>query len=913
MTASRHRFIRLLGAALIALAVLAVGAAAIVPTGVTTAETTVPTITGTVNVTVPTVNTTSPTGNATVPPVVVPNQTAVPTLTVAPNVTTGNATVAPTVTPPVTGGAADVVLTPGATVFLGENGLDITATGVAAGSTLGWFQAGSDVMTSSPDDTLIVSDPTSFYVQPGIRTGAWYDLNRNRAIVFNVRDPSLNIRVWDVLSNQDVTDRTITRGRLLTFRIDSNLDAVAAQRGIGAPVTVRVQGPAGNVYSALIDDLGNQNPITDVPVTSSSFLVPGQGSNGTVWDTANAAYQTGDFRVWAETNLNGMKDNYKDPSGADYTGRTITSQYTVTLGRDDLVIESNVNESVVRNNDFAVIINGQASTDYALWIAGTSSLTGDETAPKIKVGQSGVTLGDPAVGQFAFSTGRTVAEDVPAVANETTNPYYARVSTDANGRRTVGFSTDQQTRDQSYTIRVQTLDPSMESRSDTVDIEIVTGGVAFDAIESASVYLGEEIVISGTNTDSSTTYLFVTGPNIPGGGARLTDMAAVVTGDAGSFTSASVAADDTWEYRWNTANLNIDAGSYTIYAVSSPNNRDNLGGTEYATASVITRRPFVTANASTATVAKGDIFAITGSAEGNPTSGVAIWLFGTNYYSRTTQSVNDDNTFRYELSRGATQNLATGQYFAVVQHPMTNGVFDVDEVVEGDVTRVYDTSGNFFVAAGPGRLQGSDAATALVDLINGPNIDDTYTVMTFAVVEASITLNVADVRPGDQLRVEGTTNLAPGNDLLVSITSSAFEPTDKSQQGGFSGLSGQTKVQAGEGGLNTFNFTADTTSLPPDLYQVVVESPTAGASQTATFSVTDEAGGNVTPGVTATVDGNATVTVGTTGTAAPGETTAAPTATGNATATPTATPGFGTLVALAGLAGVAILVVRRRD
>jgi PGF-CTERM protein len=37
------------------------------------------------------------------------------------------------------------------------------------------------------------------------------------------------------------------------------------------------------------------------------------------------------------------------------------------------------------------------------------------------------------------------------------------------------------------------------------------------------------------------------------------------------------------------------------------------------------------------------------------------------------------------------------------------------------------------------------------------------------------------------------------------------------------------------------------------------------------------------------------------------------TVTGNATATPTRAPGFGTLVALAGLAGVAILVVRRRD
>ncbi len=81
----------------------------------------------------------------------------------------------------------------------------------------------------------------------------------------------------------------------------------------------------------------------------------------------------------------------------------------------------------------------------------------------------------------------------------------------------------------------------------------------------------------------------------------------------------------------------------------------------------------------------------------------------------------------------------------VVQHPMYNGQFDVAEVVEGGITRVYDTSGNFFIADGPGRLQGSDAANALVNLINGANIDDTYTKLSFA-VEAAKHQHPADPR-----------------------------------------------------------------------------------------------------------------------------------------------------------------------
>ena len=847
------------------------------------AVTTVPTVVPTGNVT-----TVAPTGNVTVVP-------------------TGNMTVAPTVIPTSTGGVPvgnpKTIDTAGDTVFIGEYGLDMTPLGVADGTTLGWFQAGSNVATSSPDDTMIVSSAANFNVVPGTRAGAWYNLNNNRALAINVKDPSLNVRVWDVQSNKDVTGKTVTEGRLLSFRVDSNLDSVYAQRGTAAAVTIKVRDPAGNVYNALIDDTGAQNSLV-VPVTSSSMLVAGTGTSGAMWDTANANYPTGEYKVWAESNLNGMKDNYKDPSGADYTGKTITSQYAVTIGQDSLEIVANTDVAVVRNNDFAVTITGRPAQAYNLWVSGTSDTA---RPPMIKEGQTGVNLGAATVANYSFdTTGRTIAEDVPVVADNATNPWYAAVTTDDNGKRTIGFSTDAATNDKTYTIRVQWTDPATGNfKYDTVKVEVVKGAVTITTSGNQSFFLGEEITLSGENTDSDTIHLFITGPNLPSAGANLADLQAVVEGDAASFTTENVNADNTWEYNWATANLNVDAGSYTIYAVATPNNRDNLRSAKYATASVIIKKPFVTANASAAVVAKGDELKITGVAEGKP-SNLAVWLFGTNLYLAETATVKDDGTYSYTVSRGTTQNLATGQYFAVVQHPMYNGLFDVAEVVEGGVTRVYDTSGNFFIAAGPGRLQGSDAATALVNLINGANIDDTYTKLSFVVEDASITIaDIADKNVGDTFDVTGTTNLAAGDNLLVTILSSSFQPTDKSQASGFSGVSGTTKVIKGEQG-NMFNFTVDAAQFQPDSYEVKVESVEAASSSTATFNVVEGGAVTVAPTTPAT-----NVTTNVTGTAATA--TAATTSNGNgtATATPTPTPGFGAVVALVGLGAVALLVLRR--
>ncbi len=147
-----------------------------------------------------------------------------------------------------------------------------------------------------------------------------------------------------------------------------------------------------------------------------------------------------------------------------------------------------------------------------------------------------------------------------------------------------------------------------------------------------------------------------------------------------TFVQADVAGDNTWSYKWGTATVPLDAGTYTIYAVSQPVDRaaDHIGDAAYGTVSIIIKKPFVSATASQSTVAKGDRIYITGTAEGQPSPGVAIWILGKNYAFRQTESVNSDSSFKFEVKQEDTKSLTSGQYFVVVQHPMANNQFDID-------------------------------------------------------------------------------------------------------------------------------------------------------------------------------------------------------------------------------------------
>jgi hypothetical protein len=110
-----------------------------------------------------------------------------------------------------------------------------------------------------------------------------------------------------------------------------------------------------------------------------------------------------------------------------------------------------------------------------------------------------------------------------------------------------------------------------------------------------SVPLGDEIPLTGTSTGSQTVYLFLTGPNLPANGIRLSDGAPVVTGSSSSFTRVDVMTDNTWRYEWDTGGLGgiIDVGSYTVYVVGEPAGKEDLAGKEFATVHVSLTKPSI--------------------------------------------------------------------------------------------------------------------------------------------------------------------------------------------------------------------------------------------------------------------------------------------------------------------------------
>ena len=137
---------------------------------------------------------------------------------------------------------------------------------------------------------------------------------------------------------------------------------------------------------------------------------------------------------------------------------------------------------------------------------------------------------------------------------------------------------------------------------------------------AVTVPLGDTLPLSGSAPGADSVYLFLTGPNLPANGVKLDDISVpVVTGVPSTFAQASVDADGTWEYTWytRTAGGLPDAGTYTVYVVTEPVGRRDLGSADaYATIPVTLTRP-------TLTILPGGI---TISSE---PSGAEVWVDGT--------------------------------------------------------------------------------------------------------------------------------------------------------------------------------------------------------------------------------------------------------------------------------------------
>lgn len=242
----------------------------------------------------------------------------------------------------------------------------------------------------------------------------------------------------------------------------------------------------------------------------------------------------------------------------------------------------------------------------------------------------------------------------------------------------------------------------------------------------------------------------------------------------------------------------------------------------------------------TASIANGDPVYVNGIATGHPSTGLQVWLVGKNTAKVSTIQVNADNSYSYELKSADTQNLASGQYLVIVQHPMMNGQFDiVYSAADGKViNRQLGNGMTIFQLTSAGSLQTTDAATALMEAIGSQNIDDTFATASFYVSPPDALVKpVGDHRVGDKFTISGTTNLAVGDKLQVDVYSSSFKPTTKSQSGEYSGASGVVAVVTGDSGRNTWSFDVDASGFRPDEYIVKVAGITEDVTGSATFNI----------------------------------------------------------------------------
>jgi hypothetical protein len=125
---------------------------------------------------------------------------------------------------------------------------------------------------------------------------------------------------------------------------------------------------------------------------------------------------------------------------------------------------------------------------------------------------------------------------------------------------------------------------------------LASGTAAGAGIQS---YLGDTIALQGYSYESSTVYLFLTGPNLPVNGVALDNINA--RADQGYFTQVDVDGNGHWEYNWGTNSMGgrLDAGTYTVWVVNGPNDRSHLSEAEYSTITVTLSSPGLTANIGT--------------------------------------------------------------------------------------------------------------------------------------------------------------------------------------------------------------------------------------------------------------------------------------------------------------------------
>jgi hypothetical protein len=261
-------------------------------------------------------------------------------------------------------------------------------------------------------------------------------------------------------------------------------------------------------------------------------------------------------------------------------------------------------------------------------------------------------------------------------------------------------------------------------------------------------------------------------------------------------------------------------------------------------------------------IAKGDYFNISGFSGARNATAVALWMFGNNSFTFSVIQIQQDGSYRYEITDSITRHLESGSYYIVIQHQGDNEWFDITSEISGtpgdydqwvvevpdpyapDATRIFKIDGDYSIT-------GYLAAKTLVQTLKDPRIDEYSSVIQVFVEDPWITIDaIGNQTLGEPFTITGTTNLAEGNELIFDIYPSWYKnwcclhdkrpcPSEDAMAFGTVKVSGET------GGINRWilpyegsdSFRDNLRKLPAEEYYVGVTAIPALAENSTTFHI----------------------------------------------------------------------------
>ena len=376
--------------------------------------------------------------------------------------------------------AAARTIVSGGTVFIGEEDVDLTAvfnTTVGDSGTLVHYSSitsSGALRIGTIEKTISVANVSKFELTKtdfGSLTGQWYAfaggadltiLDEAKGNIL-VEKPQVKLDVKLVRDGKVTADsvdgKTVTRKSEIAFEIEHNLGDNIKEFGVNIEVTT----PSG----------GKLTTFAGKPLKNQIL----DGQKKVIKDIKLDGQDAGTYTAIA-----------KWPEGTDFYGKGYDSNtVTFEILSKAIAISSN-KDTVVRGKNFVVTITGESKQDY--WVFVKDASISSNEYPKILDGQPGVNI-------TTLPTSTTLPKTSAKV-----NGTIAKVTTKADGTRTVEFKTDTQTKDRQFTIRVE--ETSGDSPDyDEVRVRVEEGAVTITASGTGTYYIGEEITLSGTCTKAT--------------------------------------------------------------------------------------------------------------------------------------------------------------------------------------------------------------------------------------------------------------------------------------------------------------------------------------------------------------------------------------------------------------------------